>query len=97
MPERARDSLEYLGYRLENLVRLKISRNEAKLNVLAAGLIQLDPQAVLNRGYALARGPDGRPVRDAASLQPGDSIGLTFASGSAKATIDRVVASPKAQ
>jgi exodeoxyribonuclease VII large subunit len=95
--ERARDSLEHLGYRLENLIRQKISHGEAKLNAHAAGLIQLDPQAVLNRGYALVRGPDGRPVRDAASLQPGDAIGLTFASGSAVATVDQVVASPKAQ
>ncbi len=96
-PERTRATLDHLGYRLANLARQKISRSEAKLNALAAGLIQLDPQAVLNRGYALARGPDGRPVRDAASLQPGDALGLTFASGSAVATVDQVVPEAKDQ
>jgi exodeoxyribonuclease VII large subunit len=96
-PQLATDHLDHLGYRLANLVRLKISRSEAKLNALAAGLNQLDPHAVLSRGYALAIGPDGRPVRDAASLQPGDALNLTFARGTARATVDQVVAAAKAQ
>jgi len=96
-PERARDSLTHLSYRLENSALQKISRCEAKLNALSASLYQLDPHTVLNRGYALVIGPDGRPVRDATSLQPGDAIRLTFARGSAVATVDQVVASPKAQ
>lgn len=96
-PERTHDTLNHLDYRLETLARQKISRCEAKLNALSAGLIQLDPHAVLNRGYALALAPDGQPVRDATSLRPGDVIGLTFARGSAVATVDQVVASAKAQ
>jgi exodeoxyribonuclease VII large subunit len=96
-PETAQEKLQHLAYRLENLARQKISRSEAKLNALSASLTQLDPHAVLNRGYALALGPDGRPVRDAASLQPGDALSLTFARGAAHATVDQVVAAAKAQ
>ena len=96
-PERARDGLKHLSYRLENSAFQKISRCEAKLNTLAASLIQLDPHAVLNRGYALAVGPDGLPVRDATSLRAGDAVNLTFARGSAVATVDKVVASSKPQ
>ena len=96
-PERALEGLRHMEYRLENSARQKISHCAAKLNALSASLIQLDPHAVLNRGYALATGPDGRPVRDAASLQSGDAIGLTFARGSATATVNQVVVSPKAQ
>jgi exodeoxyribonuclease VII large subunit len=96
-PETAQEKLQHLAYRLENLARQKISRSEAKLNALSASLTQLDPHAVLNRGYALALGPDGRPVRDAASLQPGDALNLTFARGAAQATVDQVVAAAKAQ
>jgi exodeoxyribonuclease VII large subunit len=97
LPERARDNLKHLSYRLENSAFQKISRCEAKLNSLAASLTQLDPHAVLNRGYALAVGPDGRPVRDATSLRAGDAVGLTFARGSAVATVDKDVAAPKPQ
>ena len=96
-PQPAIDRLNHLAYRLENLARLKISRSETKLNALSASLSQLDPHAVLNRGYALALGPDGRPVRDAAKLQPGDALNLTFARGMARATVDQVVAAAKAQ
>ena len=96
-PQLAVDRLNHLAYRLENLARLKISRSETKLNALSASLSQLDPDAVLNRGYALALGPDGRPVRDAAKLQPGDALNLTFAHGMARASVDQVVAAAKAQ
>ena len=96
-PQPVRDRLAHLDYRLKHLAHQKISRSEAKLNTLSASLSQLDPHAVLNRGYAIALGPDGRPVHDAASLQPGDALRLTFARGAAHATVDRVVAAPKAQ
>ncbi len=96
-PETVHESLKHMSYRLENSARQKISDCEAKLNALSASLIQLDPHAVLNRGYAMATGPDGRPVRDATTLQSGDTIDLTFARGSAVATVNQVVVSPKAQ
>ena len=96
-PEQARDSLRLVSYRLASAVGQKISGCNAKLNALSASLIQLDPHAVLNRGYAIALGPDGRPVRNAASLQPGDALGLTFARGSAVATVDQIVVTPKAK
>jgi len=96
-PETAHESLKHMSYRLENSARQKISDCEAKLNALSASLTQLDPHAVLNRGYAMATGPDGRPVRDATTLQSGDTIDLTFARGSAVATVNQVVVSPKAQ
>jgi len=96
-PESARDLLKHLRYQLANSARQQISRPEAKLNTLAASLIQLDPHAVLNRGYALAIGPDGHAVRDAASLHPGARLRLSFSRGTATATVDQVVALPKAQ
>jgi len=51
---------------------------------------------VLSRGYTLAIGPDGRAVRDAASLGVGDVVNLSFARGSASASIKQVVANPEA-
>lgn len=95
--ESACDRLKHLEYRLGNGARQGISRADAKLKALAASLIQLDPHAVLGRGYALAIGPDGKAVRDASSLSPGDGLRISFARGTAVATVDQVVASAKAQ
>lgn len=96
-PASVNDLLEHLRYRLINSARQQISCAEAKLNTLTAGLIQLDPHAVLKRGYALATGPDGHAIRDARRLHPGVALRLSFAQGTVLATVDQVVAAPKAQ
>jgi exodeoxyribonuclease VII large subunit len=95
-PEHTRDTLKHLRHRMAQAVRQQMSGAAAKLIALRAGLIQLDPRAVLERGYALAIGPDGRAVRDAAALQPGDALRLRLARGSATVTVDKVVAAPEA-
>ncbi len=93
----ARDRLDHLKYRLDHASRQQIYRAAAKLNALAAGLSSLDPHAVLRRGYALAIGPDGRAVRNAAHLSPGDALTVTFAHGSVETTVEQVVAPAKGQ
>ena len=90
-PGQQTENLAHLHYRLHSQARWYISQQAAKLNSLASGLNQLDPKAVLARGYALAIGPDGRAVRDAASLNPGNALKLSFARGSAAVTVDQVV------
>lgn len=67
-----------------------------KLNALTRSLSQLDPKAVLSRGYALAIGDDGRIIRDATRLPPGTPLQISFAKGEARAIIDHVVATPEA-
>lgn len=89
------DRLNYLQYRLNNATRQQLTNTEAKLNSLRASLTQLDPQTVLNRGYTLAIGPDGRAVRDSTKLQPGTVLNLNFARGAALATVDQVVVQAK--
>ena len=91
------DHLSHLRYRLNNAARQQLSSAEAKLNQLGASLIQLDPQTVLNRGYALAFDENGRAVRDAGTLHPGSVLNLNFAKGTALATVNQVVAQPKAK
>lgn len=47
------------------------------------GLAHLDPAAVLERGYAIARTPEGSVVRSSADLRTGDRLELSFARGAA--------------
>ncbi|MDP3537749.1 MAG: exodeoxyribonuclease VII large subunit [Azonexus sp.] len=95
-PKKLAEGLAHLQFRLNSQVRWQFSQQMAKLNSLSSGLTQLDPNAVLARGYALAIGPDGRAVRDAATLTPGNLLKLSFARGSAQATVNQVVAMPEA-
>ena len=50
-------------------------------------LVHLNPQRVLERGYALVQQASGAIVRDSAALQPGEAVELTFAHGAADARI----------
>ena len=95
-PEKLAEGIAHLQYRLSRQSQWAISQYSGKLNSLGNSLNQLDPHAVLSRGYTLAIDSDGRAIRDAARLNPGDLLKLRFASGSAEATVNQVVASPEA-
>ena len=95
-PSQLAKGLAHLQIRLTTQARWKISQDSTKLNLLTNGLKQLDPKAVLARGYALAIGPDGRAVRDAATLETGDALSLSFARGYAGVTINQIGAAAEA-
>ena len=67
-------------------------RLQARNRLAAAGaqLRALDPGNTLARGYAIARDAQGRILRDAASLQPGQALELRFARGGAQAEVTEV-------
>ena len=94
--QQQRESLRHQVFRLSNALRWQISVPKMKLNGLSASLSQLDPLAVLSRGYAIAIGPDGKAVRDASTLTIGSELRLSFARGSALSTVNKVVATPEA-
>lgn len=48
----------------------------------------LDPALTMARGWSITRTADGRTVREAADLQPGDEIVTTFASGTARSRVE---------
>ena len=56
---------------------------------LSLGLGHLDPAAVLERGYAIARGPDGNLIRSSTGLRAGDPLELTFARGAATVRVEK--------
>jgi exodeoxyribonuclease VII large subunit len=59
-----------------------------RVAALAQNLVHLNPESVLDRGYAIVATADGRIVADAAQVAAGDRVALTFARGGADATID---------
>ena len=65
-----------------------LDRASRRVEGLAQNLAHLNPRAVLTRGYAIVERGDAI-VQDARDLQPGDAVELTFAHGSAGATVTR--------
>jgi len=60
-----------------------------RLAMLTQNLAHLNPQAVLERGYAIVAAGDGTIVHDARQVKGGDAVALTFARGGADASITR--------
>ena len=56
----------------------------------ASRLNSCSPLAVLSRGYSVVTTDNGRPVRDAGALTPGQHVGMRFHKGTATATIGTI-------
>jgi exodeoxyribonuclease VII large subunit len=84
----ARDRLVESGRRSEQAVSLLLERSRTRLDhserLLAT--LKLSDQSILDRGYALVIGPDGKLVKRAAEVQLGAELTLKFADGTARAT-----------
>ncbi len=72
--------------RLLPAVVSRLSRSRGKLEGLAGRLEALSPLAVLARGYAIVRGPDG-VVRGASEVQDGDRLVIRVGEGEIKAVV----------
>jgi exodeoxyribonuclease VII large subunit len=77
-----------LAARLRSAARTALERAVAGCARLNASLWHLDPAAVLERGYSIVQKLDGGIVRDSAVLTAGETVGLRFAKGRARARID---------
>ena len=54
---------------------------------LAENLSHLNPQAILTRGYSIARDANGEVVRDSSAINAGSEVQMTFARGAARAKV----------
>jgi exodeoxyribonuclease VII large subunit len=80
--ERLRDTWGRLG-------REQLTRATERVAALAQNVVHLNPEAVLERGYAIVARVDGTFVTDARQVDIGDPVALTFARGGAAATITK--------
>ena len=70
------------------LTRLETARS--RLGLVATSLDALSPLAVLQRGYAIAEHADGRLLRDANSVSPGDQLRVRLAKGRVTARVEDI-------
>ncbi|MCE9590523.1 MAG: exodeoxyribonuclease VII large subunit [Planctomycetes bacterium] len=86
--------LKGVGQRLAPSLSRRLSSDVAKAAALARQLEAVGPINVLRRGYSYTLGPDGRLVRSAATVNPGDAITSILADGRVNSTVNDSAAAP---
>ncbi len=72
--ELGREKLEATARRLVNAMPRRLQADTNRLDALARQLNAVGPQRVLERGYSYTLGPDGRLLRSATDVEPGDRL-----------------------
>jgi exodeoxyribonuclease VII large subunit len=83
-----------LGSRLERAQRMRLARMRAELDNASRVLESLSYKGVLERGFALVKGPDGAIRRRADAVKSGERLTLTFADGTREATAGGAATAP---
>ena len=91
----ARRRLEVVSAALGERVRLRMSRERARLDSLAAQLAGLSPLSILERGYAIVQDQAGRVVKDARTAPMKTLLDVRLAKGSLRARVTRSTPEPK--
>jgi exodeoxyribonuclease VII large subunit len=66
-----------------------VTQRQHEVAGLTARVRALSPQATLDRGYAVLQHPDGRIVRDAATVAPGDRLAGRVAAGTVPLVVEQ--------
>lgn len=88
--EQAIRATEVAAARLERAMARRIERWRDRMASQEARLRSVGPDSVLERGFAIVLDADGRAVRDADAVSPGDAITARLARGRVRATVDGV-------
>jgi exodeoxyribonuclease VII large subunit len=93
---RFEERLDNLGNRSQRCARAHQKDAKARLDAVIRLLEGVSYRKVLERGFALVKGADGKLRRRAAALKPGETLTLTFADGES-AAVAGGTAKPKAK
>ena len=77
----ARERLQACITRMDRSLNRTMQRSVVRRGALEARLVSLSPLAVLDRGYALVLGEDGRLIRSTAQVAEGDRVRTRLADG----------------
>ena len=82
------ERVERAGDRLQAAMEAGLERRQHHVARLAAQLDALSPLRVLERGYAVPSGPDGRVLKRRAEFRPGEPFTLRVADGRVDARVE---------
>ena len=95
--ENSRREIVYLGARIENSAKKRLSNSSARVAELAAKLTGMNPMAVLARGYGAIESGEGRIVNSASRLGVGENIGIIMSDGRVSATVTDISITKKTE
>ncbi len=81
--------------RMSAVMRRGLARRGHDRHALEGRLVAMSPLAVLARGYAIATRADGRAIRGADDISPGERIGVRVFSASLEADVVQVTPGPR--
>ena len=90
----ATHALAPVDARLARASHTSVHMARQRLEGLSARLNALDPQRVLERGYAWVADASGQPVLSASVARVGQGIAIRLADGALLATVDEVMLAP---
>lgn len=90
MLARMRERLAVSSTRIERSLERTLGRAAARAEGLDARLRSLSPLAVLDRGYALVLGKDGRLIRSTGQLVQGDRLRTRLSDGEFGSIVDQI-------
>lgn len=82
-----RQHVERLSQRLERAGVLAVDERQRHLAALVKTLDALGPRSVLERGYSIARDPQGNIVKNGLDLKIGETLQIEFGRGSAQTKV----------
>ena len=82
--------VDSLAQRLRFAAGARIDRARAALDLKEALIKASDPRKILSLGYALVTGRDGKVLKSVVPVAAGDRIGVRFADGTIRATVDSI-------
>ncbi len=84
---RARRRLEGADAAIEQLIHVRLTRAQGRLNPLIAHLTQLSPLKILDRGYAIVTNQDGAIVKAPADAPADSTVDIRVAQGKIAARV----------
>ncbi len=85
-----RQRLDSLISRMRTAAGHALALRQASLMGARRALMAFNPEETLARGYAIVHGPDGRVLRDAATVSPGDALHIRLHRGRLQASVQQV-------
>ena len=83
-------NLEVISQKCFNLIEKKLGLMEARLKVAEAGLLPLNPDTILKRGYSIAYKADKKVIKDSKEVKIGDKIFIKPHKGEIASLVEEV-------
>ncbi len=83
---RIREQVQQMGYQID----LKLEKNRNRLQKLTHILNTASPLSIMNRGYAIVKGPENQPVTSVKSIKPNSRFSVQVSDGSIQARVEKI-------